>query len=119
MTSRVMSHSAPPTPAQTKQIVIIGGGISGLSAAWYLQQAHNQGMALKVTVLESSNRWGGKILTEQIAGVGETPFIIEAGPDSFLTQKPWALQLARELGLGGRLLGTNDRLRNVYVLQRG
>ncbi|HEX2908254.1 MAG TPA: protoporphyrinogen oxidase [Phototrophicaceae bacterium] len=119
MTSRVMSHSAPLTPAQTKQIVIIGGGISGLSAAWYVQQAHNQSMALKVTVLESSNRWGGKILTEQIEGVGDAPFVIEAGPDSFLTQKPWALQLARELGLGERLLGTNDRLRNVYVLQRG
>ncbi len=46
-------------------------------------------------------------------------FMVEAGPDSFITQKPWAVDLARELGLGDRLLGTNEEKRQVYVLHRG
>lgn len=107
-------------PQIKPHIVIIGGGISGLSAAWHLQQqAQSHNLDVSYTVLESSDRWGGKILTEQVDGFDNVPFVIEAGPDSFLTQKPWALQLARELGLGNRLLGTNDRMRNVYVLHRG
>jgi protoporphyrinogen/coproporphyrinogen III oxidase len=98
-----------------RHVVIVGGGISGLSAAWYLQQqAHHTGLNIQYTVLEGSDRWGGKILTEQVED-----FVVEAGPDSFLTQKPWALQLARELGLEDRLLGTNDQTRTVYVLHRG
>jgi oxygen-dependent protoporphyrinogen oxidase len=97
-------------------IVIVGGGISGLSAAWYLEQA---GLDIQLTVLEASDRWGGKVLTEEVSGFANNPFIVEAGPDSFLTQKPWALELARELGLEKRLLGTNDQMRTVYILQNG
>ncbi|MFW5772557.1 MAG: protoporphyrinogen oxidase [Phototrophicaceae bacterium] len=100
--------------------VIIGGGISGLSAAWYLaQQARAHDVSLDYTVLEASDRWGGKVLTEHVDADQAEPFVVEAGPDSFLTQKPWALQLARELGLDERLLGTNDARRSVYVLNRG
>jgi protoporphyrinogen/coproporphyrinogen III oxidase len=95
-----------------KTIVVIGGGISGLSAAWYLRKY--AGTEVNITVLERSSRWGGKVLTEQV-----DDFIIEAGPDSFITQKPWGLTLARELGLTDHLLGTNDHQRNVYVLNRG
>ena len=110
----------PQTTAAPRRVVIVGGGISGLSAAWSLQkQAQGQGVRLHITVLESADRWGGKILTEQVAGPDGQPFVVEAGPDSFLTQKPWALELARELGLDGRLLGTNDKQRHVYVLHRG
>jgi len=98
-------------------VVIIGGGISGLSAAWYLQQQH--ALEVQYTVLEASERWGGKVLTEQVDGADGAAFVIEGGPDSFLTQKPYALQLARELGLSERLLGTNDQMRTVYVLHRG
>jgi protoporphyrinogen/coproporphyrinogen III oxidase len=97
----------------TTQVAIIGGGISGLSTAWYLQQ-HD----VQYTVLERANRWGGKIMTEEV----DTPdgtFVIEAGPDSFLTQKPWGLQLARELGLDEQILGTNDAARCVLVLNKG
>ncbi len=101
-------------------VVIIGGGISGLSAAWHLQQAtQREGLDVHYTLVEAADRWGGKILTEQIDGFGETPFVVEGGPDSFLTQKPWALQLARELGLSDRLLGTNDKMRTTYVLHKG
>lgn len=104
----------------TPHVVIVGGGISGLSAAWSLQkQAQETGLPIRYTVLEHAAYWGGKIQTETIHdGVG-APFIVETGPDSFLTQKPWALQLARELGLSERLLGTNDKMRHVYVLHRG
>ncbi|MBZ0300216.1 MAG: protoporphyrinogen oxidase [Anaerolineae bacterium] len=100
------------TPNQTP-VVIIGGGISGLSAAWYLQK-----QGVPYALLEQSRHWGGKIRTELVDGYG-APFVVEAGPDSFLTQKPWALQLALELGLHDRLLGTNDDRRHTYVLNRG
>ena len=105
---------------EKKHVVIIGGGISGLSTAWYLQrQAREQQIDLTITVLEQARRWGGKILTEKIDGIDSDPFVVEAGPDSFITQKPWAVSLARELGLGHRLLGTNDSNRKVFVLNKG
>lgn len=108
------------TTPQIRRVAIVGGGIAGLSTAWYLErQAAAQGVDLAYTLLESGMRWGGKILTEQVDSDGDSPFIIEAGPDSFLTQKPWALQLAHELGLGGQLLGTNDGQRSTYVLKHG
>lgn len=109
------------TPAASpRHVVIVGGGITGLSTAWYLsQQARTAAVDLHIIVLEASERWGGKIQTDQIEGYGNTPFIIEAGPDSFLTQKPWALELARELGLEQRLLDTNDHMRKVFVLKHG
>lgn len=105
---------------QPKKVAIVGGGIAGLSTAWYLQKlAQQQGLELHITVLESSDRWGGKILTERVVMNDDETFVIEGGPDSFLTQKPWAVQLARELGLGDDLLGTNDEQRQVYVLNQG
>jgi len=85
------------------RVVIVGGGISGLSAAWYLQRhAQSYDIALEYTIMEKSDRWGGKVMTEYVDDFAETPFVVEYGPDSFLTQKPWALQLARELGLEDR-----------------
>ncbi|HEC23351.1 MAG TPA: protoporphyrinogen oxidase [Chloroflexi bacterium] len=104
----------------TLRVAIVGGGITGLSVAWYLErEAAASGVALRYTILERSPRWGGKIRTERIAGFGDEPFVIEAGPDSFLTQKPWALRLVREIGLADRILNTNDHLRRVFVLRRG
>ena len=104
---------------QTKSVIIIGGGIAGLSTAWYLQgQSKERGLDVRYTVLEQDDRWGGKILTQRVNGYGDTPFVVEGGPDSFLTQKPWAVQLARQLGLGERLLGTNDEKRKVFVLNK-
>jgi len=95
-------------------IAIIGGGISGLSAAWYAQQA-----GLTYTLIEQSDRWGGKVKTshESLPDGGEV--LVEHGPDSFITVKPWALQLVKELGLEAQLLPANEARNKVYVLRQG
>ncbi len=94
-------------------VTIIGGGIAGLATAFYLQcEARDAGIQLDYTLIEAGSRFGGKIITET-----EDEFVIEGGPDSFITQKPWATQLCRDLGLLDRLLPTNDERRNVFVLQ--
>ena len=102
-------------------VVIVGGGLTGLAAAWYLEQEMQAtGRPWRYTLLEASNRWGGKIKTEQVPSpVGSSPFIVEAGPDSFITQKPWAWQLSQALGLTEQLLPTNDALRQVFVWHNG
>jgi oxygen-dependent protoporphyrinogen oxidase len=100
--------------------VIISGGVTGLAVAWQLQRAAAQrGLAVRYTVLERSNRWGGKVQTEQVTDWGDPPFTLEAGPDAFLTRKPWALTLARELGLESRLQGINQANARTYVLHHG
>lgn len=101
-------------------VAIIGGGIAGLSTAWYLeQQAEASGAPRRYVLLEQAGRWGGHIRTERVEDERAGKFVIEAGPDSFLTQKPWGLELAHALGLQDRLLGTNDDLRKTFVLHRG
>jgi protoporphyrinogen/coproporphyrinogen III oxidase len=103
------------------QVAIIGGGITGLSAAYYLQQAAQKAnQSLSYTLLEAGDRWGGKVKTETVEGfAGGQPFVVEAGPDSFITQKPWAWQLVRQLGLGDELLPTNDERRQTFILNKG
>jgi oxygen-dependent protoporphyrinogen oxidase len=110
--SQSADHSLPVTHAAP--VVIVGGGIAGLSTAWGLQK-----QGVPYTVLEQSARWGGKVCTERVhvADVGE--FVVEGGPDSFITQKPGGVQLARELGLGDDLIGVNDAMRKVYVVHKG
>jgi len=95
-----------------KRIAIIGGGISGLSAAFSLE-AHRRSGALQYVLYEASPRLGGVLRTEHIDGC-----LVEAGPDSFLTEKPWATDLCRTLGLAGQLIGSNDADRKTYILVR-
>jgi len=98
-----------------RHIVVIGGGISGLSAAYHLmKRAKQEDISLRVTLVERENWWGGKIRT-----VREDGFVVEGGPDTFVTVKPWALELCRELGLWDRLLPTNPYARRVFILWRG
>ena len=105
--------------APMRRIVIVGGGIAGLSAAYYAaRRLARASEGAQITVLEASNRWGGKITTDRLPFDGGE-FIIEGGPDTFLATKPYATMLCRELGLGNRLHGTNPDLKNTYVLHRG
>jgi oxygen-dependent protoporphyrinogen oxidase len=97
-----------------KRIAIIGGGISGLSAAYALEKKRQSGAPVEYVVFEGSTRLGGVLVTEQVNGC-----LIEAGPDSFLTEKPWATDLCREIGLGDQLIGSNDADRKTYILVKG
>lgn len=97
------------------RIVIIGGGIAGLSAAYHARKNIPDG---HITLIESGLHWGGKITTDRIP-FDNGEFIIEGGPDTFLATKPWGVALCRELGLGERLHGTNPDQKNTYVLNRG
>ncbi len=97
-----------------KRIAIIGGGISGLSAAFALEKHRRAGVEVEYALFESSPRLGGVLLTESIDGC-----LIEAGPDSFLTEKPWAADLCREVGLAEQLIASNDRDRKTYILVNG
>lgn len=96
-------------------VVVVGGGISGLAAAHRVAElARERGIELELKVIESRARLGGTIATERVDG-----FIVEAGPDSFLSEKPWALALCRRLGLESKLVRTDDRFRKVFVWFRG
>ena len=97
-----------------KRIAILGGGISGLAAAFALEELRRSGSDLEYILYEASSRLGGVLRTEQVDGC-----LVEAGPDSFITEKPWAIDLCRELGLGEQLIGSNDADRKTYILTNG
>jgi protoporphyrinogen/coproporphyrinogen III oxidase len=97
-----------------KRVAIIGGGIAGLSAAYYLEKARQGGAEIAWTLFEKSDRLGGVIRTEHRDG-----FVLEAGPDSFLTAKPDAAQLCRELGIGDQIIPSNDFQRRTYIVVKG
>jgi oxygen-dependent protoporphyrinogen oxidase len=96
-----------------KKIAIVGGGIAGLSAAWSLEKARRGGEPVEYHLYEAADRLGGVILSETIDGC-----VVEGGPDSFLTEKPAAAALCRELGIGDELLASNDRERRTYIVVR-
>lgn len=96
-------------------ITIIGGGIAGLATAFYLEKkAREQGRDIQYVLLESSDRWGGKIATESVDG-----FLVEGGPDLLLTQKPAGVQLCRDLGLADRLISTNNDRQRTFLVRDG
>lgn len=96
------------------RIAIVGGGISGLAAAFELEQKRRDGADIEYVLYESSPRLGGVLRTDYIDGC-----VVEAGPDSFVTEKPWAADFCRALGLGDQLIGSNDADRKTYILTRG
>jgi oxygen-dependent protoporphyrinogen oxidase len=97
------------------RIVVVGGGIAGLAAAHrFVELARESARPIDLTLVEAAGRLGGTIRTERTDG-----FLLEAGPDSFISEKPWALALAERIGLGPRLRRTDDRFRRTYVVRRG
>jgi oxygen-dependent protoporphyrinogen oxidase len=94
-----------------RRVAIVGGGIAGLTAAYELARLARDGVAVQVVLFEAATRLGGIVET-----VREGEFVIECGPDSWITEKPWARELAEELGLGDELIASNDATRKTYVL---
>lgn len=97
-----------------KRVAIIGGGIAGLSAAFYLERARRGGAAIDWLLLEKSGRLGGVIRSELHEG-----YVLEAGPDSFLTMKPAGAQFCRDLGIADQLISSNDSDRKTYIVVEG
>jgi protoporphyrinogen/coproporphyrinogen III oxidase len=98
-----------------KRLIVIGGGIAGLAAAHRVTElAKEKSFPLQVTLLEASNRLGGAIATEPIGD-----FLVEAGPDSFITEKPWALRLCERIGLTSRLVSTQSAYQKISIVHGG
>jgi oxygen-dependent protoporphyrinogen oxidase len=98
-----------------RRVVVIGGGISGLAAAHRLIERSEQSQnAPEVLLLEASSRLGGVIRTERRDG-----FLLEAGPDSFISEKPEALELAKRIGLASCLIETNEAHRRSFIVRKG
>jgi protoporphyrinogen/coproporphyrinogen III oxidase len=100
-----MSSSGP------RKIVVIGGGITGLAAAFRLSELHT---ACRVLLLEADSRTGG-VLRSETHGA----YLAEYGPDMFSTADPWAMQLCQRLGLDQELVNTDERFRRALIVKRG
>lgn len=98
-----------------KRVAVIGGGISGLAAAHYLRELSAEaGQSVDVQLYETNDRLGGTIHTIEQDG-----FLMEAGPDSFITQKPAGLALCQLLGIDGDLIQTNPECRRTLIVYKG
>lgn len=99
---------------RTKQVVIAGGGITGLSAAYYIEQfCRVNDVAAELIIVEKNDRFGGHVHTGKRDG-----FVIERGPDSFLARKTSIIELMQELGMGEELVGTRPGVSHSYIAYR-
>ncbi|HEV8120637.1 MAG TPA: protoporphyrinogen oxidase [Candidatus Polarisedimenticolia bacterium] len=99
--------------APALDVAIVGGGIAGLATAEALvTRGRERGVPIRPTILEAAPRTGGVIATERTDG-----FVIESGPDCFITDKPWGVTLCERLGLDGELVGTNPACRRSFILR--
>jgi oxygen-dependent protoporphyrinogen oxidase len=102
-------------PAAPRRIVVVGGGTAGLATAYRLVELAAARMPPPdILLLDAAPHLGGVLETVRRDG-----FLVESGPDSFITDKPWGLALCKRLGLAGALLRTNDACRRVYVVRAG
>src|ERR1700679_1446421 len=96
------------------KVVVIGGGISGLSAAYYLAKLFSQrNERLELTILEATDRAGGVIYSQK-----EDDYVVEFGADSFITNKPEARELCHEIGMAGELIYTSESNRRSLIAFR-
>ncbi|HMF56227.1 MAG TPA: protoporphyrinogen oxidase [Pyrinomonadaceae bacterium] len=103
------------TKRKLRRVLIIGGGISGLAAAHrILEQNSPKNLSIEVLLIEASSRLGGIIRTERRDG-----FLLEAGPDAFLSEKPEAVELAQRLGIADHLIETNRENRRSFIVRDG
>ncbi len=115
MTRRKKSFESRITPNTPRRIVIVGGGISGLAAAYHLMEANRRnGGSLQISLLEASARLGGSLQTAKRDG-----FLLEGGPDCFITEKPRGIELARELGLESEIIPTRSEHRRSFIVKGG
>ena len=99
----------------SRRIIVIGAGIAGLASAHRIVELNQErSLNLEVFLLEASPRLGGSIATERV-----NDFLVEGGPDSFITEKPSALRLCERLGLTSRLVSTQSAYQKIYVVYRG
>ena len=97
------------------RVVIVGAGLSGLTAARrIIDRAKVFRRPTDVVLLEAKDRIGGAIWTDHTQG-----FTLEGGADSFITNKPWAIDLCRDLGLSDQLIGTDSQHRRSFVVRDG
>ena len=101
----------PAAKKQPSKIIIVGGGITGLAAAYRLEQIAPHA---DITLLEASDHIGGKLYTERIQG-----FHVEAGADSFLSRKPRGVGLCEEMGITDQLLARKPENRQTFVKRHG
>ncbi|CAN5608338.1 protoporphyrinogen oxidase [soil metagenome] len=104
----------PSAEYREVDVAVVGGGISGLALAWRLRQIAPE---LRFVLLEGDSRTGGKLLSERVR-TGEGEFLIEAGPDSLLTQKREGLELIEELGMSDQLIPIAQGMPTA-ILHRG
>ncbi len=105
---------------QMKRILIIGGGVAGLGAALKMTRAASEGHEVDFVLLEKDKRLGGKILTETVPDPSEKGrFIVDGGPDCFLTEKPACHRIAKMVGIFDDELPTDDSRRRTWILSRG
>ncbi|MDD3267337.1 MAG: protoporphyrinogen oxidase, partial [Burkholderiales bacterium] len=98
-----------------EHIIIVGGGLSGLASAYYLQQeSKKQGKPIQITIIEKEARVGGKIWSHHQDG-----YLYETGANGFLTNKPSTLELCKSLNLEKKLLVSNDNARKRFVVSDG
>ena len=103
-----------------KRIIIIGGGVAGLGAAYKVRRAADEGSDVGFTLIEKDDRLGGKLATDHVEDPkGRGTFIVDGGSDSFLTDKPAIHRVAKQLGIFDEETGTLDENKKTFIVKGG